>query len=77
MDDNVAPPSAKPGRYRGIGAEMLRGIGVAYLRLGGWKMEGDWPPLAIKDAGSNKNSCVIESIQEAPAPNCNLNCWAY
>lgn len=46
MDDNVAPPSAKPGRYRGIGAEMLRGIGVAYLRLGGWKMEGDWPPLA-------------------------------
>lgn len=46
MDDNVAPPSAKPGRYRGIGAEMLRVIGVAYLRIGGWKMEGDWPPLA-------------------------------
>lgn len=36
----------RPARYRGIGAEVLRWLCVVFLRLSGWKVRGDWPPLA-------------------------------
>jgi 1-acyl-sn-glycerol-3-phosphate acyltransferase len=35
--------SARPGAYRGGGAEVWRWICSAYLRLSGWRMRGDWP----------------------------------
>ncbi|MBX9858642.1 MAG: 1-acyl-sn-glycerol-3-phosphate acyltransferase [Sphingomonas sp.] len=46
MDDVTTAQSARPAPYRGIGGEMLRWLCIAFLRLGGWKMRGDWPPLA-------------------------------
>ncbi|MBY0305408.1 MAG: 1-acyl-sn-glycerol-3-phosphate acyltransferase [Sphingomonas sp.] len=38
--------TARSGPYRGIAAEMFRWLCLAYLKLGGWTMQGDWPPLA-------------------------------
>lgn len=46
MDDVTTARSGRPGPYRGIGGEMLRWLCIAFLRLGGWKVRGDWPPLA-------------------------------
>lgn len=46
MDDGTTAQSARPAPYRGIGGEMLRWLCIGFLRLGGWKMRGDWPPLA-------------------------------
>ena len=45
MDDTAAARRARPGPYRGIGAEMLRWLCTVFLGLGGWKMRGDWPAL--------------------------------
>lgn len=35
--------SAKPLPYRGILFELYRVVWVVFLRLGRWKIEGDWP----------------------------------
>jgi len=35
--------TAKPGPYRGVFSELWRLICTAYLKLAGWRMEGDWP----------------------------------
>ncbi len=35
--------SAAPGPFRGGLHETLRGICRTYLKLGGWRLEGDWP----------------------------------
>lgn len=45
MNDADAARSGRPGPYRGMGVELLRWLGAAYLRLGGWRVRGDWPPL--------------------------------
>lgn len=37
--------SAKPAPYRGAGFELFRWISAAYLKLSGWRIEGDWPKL--------------------------------
>jgi 1-acyl-sn-glycerol-3-phosphate acyltransferase len=37
--------SARPAPFRGVGSEIVRWISAAYLKLGGWKIQGDWPPL--------------------------------
>ena len=46
MDEANTALTARPAPYRGLGGEMLRWLGLAYLRLTGWKMQGDFPPLA-------------------------------
>ncbi|MDZ7629491.1 MAG: 1-acyl-sn-glycerol-3-phosphate acyltransferase [Parvularculaceae bacterium] len=53
MTDDAVPPAARhwryqqhaarPGPYRGIAAEAWRFVCIAYLRLSGWRMRGDWP----------------------------------
>ena len=35
--------SARPGPYRGLLREALRGLAAGLLQLTGWRMEGDWP----------------------------------
>ncbi len=37
--------TARPAPFRGVGSELVRWAGAAYLKLGGWKIHGDWPPL--------------------------------
>ena len=39
----------RPHPWRGFGAEVYRWIGMAYLRLFGWTVSGDWPdyPKAV------------------------------
>lgn len=40
---------ARPWPYRGVAAELYRWIGLAWLRLFGWRIVGDWPryPKAV------------------------------
>lgn len=40
------PSTARPAPYAGWLAEVLRGVCLAYLKLTGWKIQGDWPPFA-------------------------------
>ncbi|MGE0182402.1 MAG: 1-acyl-sn-glycerol-3-phosphate acyltransferase [Parvularculaceae bacterium] len=35
--------TAKPAPFRGPFSELWRGLCAAYLKLAGWKVEGDWP----------------------------------
>lgn len=35
--------SARPAAYRGVLPEFWRYLCTAYLKLSGWKLEGDWP----------------------------------
>ncbi len=37
--------TAKPGPSRGGFSDVVRAICLAYLRIGGWKLQGDWPGL--------------------------------
>ena len=37
--------TARPAVYRGVGSEIVRWISGAYLKLAGWKIGGDWPPI--------------------------------
>jgi len=37
--------TARPAPFKGIGSEIVRGISGVYLKLGGWTIHGDWPPL--------------------------------
>ena len=37
--------SAKPALYRGVFSEFSRWLASAYLKLSGWRIEGDWPGL--------------------------------
>lgn len=37
------PATARPGAYRGPFPEAWRYLCAAYLKLAGWKIEGDWP----------------------------------
>jgi 1-acyl-sn-glycerol-3-phosphate acyltransferase len=39
------PWTARPARFKGPVSELMRWICGAYLRLGGWTIEGDWPSL--------------------------------
>ncbi len=41
----IDPKTARPAPSRGPGSEIVRGISIAFLTLGGWKMRGDWPAL--------------------------------
>lgn len=45
MPDAPTARTARPGPYRGIGGELFRWLCRVYLRLSGWTMDGDWPPL--------------------------------
>jgi 1-acyl-sn-glycerol-3-phosphate acyltransferase len=38
-----APGSARPGPWRGAAFEAWRLVCGAYLKLAGWRIEGDWP----------------------------------
>ncbi len=38
--------SAEPAPYAGLGSELVRWVSLAYLKLNGWTMRGDWPALA-------------------------------
>lgn len=46
MPDDRPAQRSRPAPYRGVMAELLRWFCMAFLRLGGWRMVGDWPPLA-------------------------------
>lgn len=37
--------TAQPAPYRGLGSEFIRWICIAYLKLSGWTLRGDWPDL--------------------------------
>jgi 1-acyl-sn-glycerol-3-phosphate acyltransferase len=37
--------TARPAAFRGAGSEIVRWISGAYLKLTGWTIHGDWPPL--------------------------------
>lgn len=37
--------TARPAPYRGIGSEIIRWLCIAYLKLSGWTLRGDWPDL--------------------------------
>ncbi len=37
--------TARPAAYRGVGSEIVRWISRAYLRLAGWRVQGDWPGI--------------------------------
>ena len=37
--------TARPAPFRGMGSEIVRWISGIYLKLGGWTIHGDWPPL--------------------------------
>ena len=37
--------AARPAPYRGPGPELVRGLCAAWLRLTGWRVEGDWPDI--------------------------------
>lgn len=41
----IDPKTAKPAPSRGLGSEAVRWISIAFLKLGGWKMQGDWPAI--------------------------------
>lgn len=45
MHDAETARTARPGPWRGPVAELFRWLCLAYLRIGGWKLRGDWPPL--------------------------------
>lgn len=40
-----ARTSARPAPFRGLFSELYRWLCIVYLRLAGWKMQGDWPDL--------------------------------
>lgn len=37
--------SARPARSTGAVSDVIRALSAAYLKLGGWRVEGDWPGL--------------------------------
>ncbi|MGH6949586.1 MAG: 1-acyl-sn-glycerol-3-phosphate acyltransferase [Vitreimonas sp.] len=39
------PETARPAPFAGVFSEFVRWISAAYLKLGGWKMQGDWPAI--------------------------------
>lgn len=41
----IDPKTAKPAPYRGVGSEIVRWVSIAFLKLGGWRMQGDWPAI--------------------------------
>jgi 1-acyl-sn-glycerol-3-phosphate acyltransferase len=43
LQTHFDPSSARPASYRGPLSEIWRWICAAYLKLAGWKIEGDWP----------------------------------
>lgn len=41
----IDPSTARPAPYRGAVSVLVHWFCAAYLRLGGWKIRGDWPRL--------------------------------
>jgi len=41
----IDPVTARPAAYTGLGAEIARLLGATFLKLMGWKIQGDWPGL--------------------------------
>lgn len=39
------PSTARPAPFNGVGSEIARWISLAYIKLAGWTMQGDWPGL--------------------------------
>lgn len=39
----LSPDSARPAPFRGPFSEIVHWISGAFLKLGGWTIEGDWP----------------------------------
>lgn len=37
--------TAQSAPYRGLPAEIFRWASIAWLKIGGWKMRGDWPAV--------------------------------
>jgi 1-acyl-sn-glycerol-3-phosphate acyltransferase len=52
------PATARPRPYHGAFAELWRWICLGLLKLGGWKMEGDWPadPKAVVICGPHTSN---------------------
>lgn len=45
IDTPIDQSTARPAASRGPLADVVRWVSGAYLRLGGWKVRGDWPGL--------------------------------
>jgi 1-acyl-sn-glycerol-3-phosphate acyltransferase len=41
----IDPSTARPAPFRGLGSEIVRWLSLVYLRLNGWRLRGDWPPI--------------------------------
>ena len=41
----IDPKTSNPAPYRGVMPEVFRHICATYLKLSGWKIEGDWPKV--------------------------------
>ena len=41
----ISPATARPRPFRGIFREIYRWACIAFLRVQGWRFEGDWPHL--------------------------------
>jgi len=41
----IDPVTARPAPSRGAASDIVRAISIAFLKLGGWKMQGDWPEM--------------------------------
>lgn len=37
--------TSRPAPFRGVASELFRYVCIAYLKLSGWRMAGDWPAL--------------------------------
>lgn len=41
----IAPSSARPAPSKGLFSNFVRWCCIAYLKLTGWRMQGDWPAI--------------------------------
>lgn len=42
----IDPATARPAPSRGLGSDVVRAISRVFLKLGGWKMQGNWPDVS-------------------------------
>lgn len=41
----IDPSTARPAPSKGLFSNFVRGCCIAYLKLTGWRMQGDWPAI--------------------------------
>lgn len=46
MRADTTGSTARAAPYRGVASELFRGLCLIFLKLSGWSIRGDWPPVA-------------------------------